>query len=92
VSDSGRLAAKLSVHQAIEAGDQTVFQFADADPLLLHVDHSLQHAMHVVSDFVGESVPIIDQQNRELLGVINEGDLFKAVIDVQSMVRHQERD
>jgi hypothetical protein len=24
--------------------------------------------------------------------VINEGDLFKAVIDVQSMVRHQERD
>jgi hypothetical protein len=48
--------------------------------------------MHVVSDFVGESVPIIDQQNRELLGVINEGDLFKAVIDVQSMVRHQERD
>lgn len=92
VSDSGRLAAKLSVHQAIEAGDQTVFQFADADPLLLHVDDSLQHSMHVVSDFVGESVPIIDQQNRELLGVINEGDLFKAVIDVQSMVRHQERD
>ncbi len=92
VSDSGRLAGKLSVHQAIEAGDQTVFQFADADPMLLNLDDSLQHAMHTVSDFVGESVPIIARDTRELLGVITEGDLFKAVIDVQSTVRHQERD
>jgi len=92
VSDSGRLAGKLSVHQAIEAGDQTVFQFADADPMLLNLDDSLQHAMHTVRDFVGESVPIIARDTRELLGVITEGDLFKAVIDVQSTVRHQERD
>jgi len=92
VSDSGRIAGKLSVHQAIEAGDQTVFQFADADPMMLNLDDSLQHAMHTVSDFVGESVPIIARETRELLGVITEGDLFKAVIDVQSNVRHQERD
>ena len=92
VSDSGRLAGKLSVHQAIQADNQTVFQFADADPVLLKFDDSLQHAMHTVSDFVGESVPIIDRETRELLGVITEGDLFKAVIDVQSTVRHQERD
>ena len=92
VSDSGRLAGKLSVHQAIQANKQTVFQFADADPVLLNLDDSLQHAMHTVSDFVGESVPIIDRETRELLGVITEGDLFKAVIDIQSTVRHQERD
>ena len=92
VSDSGRLAGKLSVHQAIQADNQTVFQFADADPVLLNLDDSLQYAMHTVSDFVGESVPIIDRETRELLGVITEGDLFKAVIDVQSTVRHQERD
>ena len=92
VSDSGRLAGKLSVHQAIQADNRTVFQFADADPVLLNLDDSLQHAMHTVSDFVGESVPIIDRETRELLGVITEGDLFKAVIDVQSTVRHQERD
>ena len=92
VSDSGRLAGKLSVHQAIQADNQTVFQFADSNPVLLNIDESLQHAMHTVSNFVGESVPIIDRETRELLGVITEGDLFKAVIDVQSTVRHQERD
>lgn len=92
VSTSGRLAGKLSVHQAIEANDQTVFQFSDTDPLVLNIDDSLQHAMHEVSDFIGESVPIISRETRELLGVITEGDLFKAVIEVQSTVRHQERD
>jgi len=92
VSDSGRLAGKLSVHQAIQADNQTVFQFADSNPVLLNIDESLQHAMHTVSNFVGESVPIIDRETRELLGVITEGDLFKAVIDVQSTVRHKERD
>lgn len=92
VADSGRLAAKLSVHQAIEAADDSVFRFADADPVLLAVNDSLGHAMQTVSDFVGESVPIIDPDTRQLLGVITEGDLFKAVIDVQSNVRHQERD
>jgi hypothetical protein len=61
-------------------------------PVLLAVDDSLGHAMQTVSDFVGESVPIIDADSRHLLGVITEGDLFKAVIDVQSNVRHQERD
>ena len=45
--------------------------------MLLNLDDSLQHAMHTVSDFVGESVPIIDRETRELLGIITEGDLFK---------------
>lgn len=92
ISASQRLTGKLSIHQAIEAGNHEVFEFADADPILLNVDDSLHEAMHIVSDFVGESVPIIERETRKFLGVITEGDLFKAVIEVQSTVRHQERD
>ena len=92
ISASQRLTGKLSIHQAIEAGNHKVFEFADADPILLNVDDSLHEAMHIVSDFVGESVPIIERETRKFLGVITEGDLFKAVIEVQSTVRHQERD
>ena len=92
ISASKRLTGKLSIHQAIEAGNHKVFEFADADPILLNVDDSLHEAMHIVSDFVGESVPIIERETRKFLGVITEGDLFKAVIEVQSTVRHQERD
>ena len=65
-------------------------QYCDKDPLILKVDDSLQHAMHVVSDFVGESIPIVGK-DREFLGAITEGDLFTAVIEVQSKVRNEER-
>ena len=92
ITEAGQLAAKLSVHQAIEAGSRPVLEYADADPLLIHADDSLQDAMHTVSDFVGESVPIIAREDRKFLGIITEGDLFKAVIGVQSKIRHQERD
>ncbi len=90
ISDSSNLVGKLSIHQAIAAGDQIVEKYCDRDPLILKADDSLQHAMHVVSDFVGESIPIIDE-NRTFLGAITEGDLFTAVIEVQSKVRTQER-
>ncbi|MEL0223660.1 MAG: chloride channel protein [Gammaproteobacteria bacterium] len=90
ISDLGKLVGKLSIHQAIEAGDQLAEQHCDEDPLILRSDDSLQHAMYVVSDFVGESIPIVGE-DREFLGAITEGDLFTAVIEVQSKVRNEER-
>ena len=92
VSSSGRLEGKLSVHQVLEANNQSVFQFADTDPTVLTEDSSLSDSMRIVSNFVGETIPIIKSDTRELIGVITEGDLFKAVIEVQSAVRHLERD
>lgn len=92
VSKSRELVGKVSVHCALEANEKPVFQFADRDPTLLNSKSSLSDSMRVVSDFVGESIPIVDRDTLQLLGVITEGDLFKAVIDVQSKIRHQERD
>ena len=92
VASGGRLAGKLSVHEAIEAGDEPAFRYADADPTTLYADDSLADAMHTVSDFVGESVPIIARDDRKFLGAVTEGDLFQAIIAVQSDIRHRERD
>ena len=47
--------------------------------------------MTVASDFVGESIPILDANGEKLIGVVTEGDLFHAVLDVQSTVRRIER-
>ena len=91
ISASGNLLGKLSVHQAVTAGDKLVKQFCDENPLILKKDDSLQHAMYLVSDFVGESIPIVDGDDRVFLGAITEGDLFTAVIEVQNKVRNQER-
>jgi CBS domain-containing protein len=52
----------------------------------------LADAMKALSTFVGESIPIVDATTQRLTGVITEGDLFQAVLAVQSAIRHEERD
>ena len=45
-----------------------------------------------VSQFVGESLPVIDKKSGMMRGSIAEGALFQAVIDVQAQARNLERD
>lgn len=92
VAEGGRLAGKITVHDAIEAGENSAFRHADSSPTTLFADDSLADAMHTVSDFVGESVPVITRESRQFIGAVTEGDLFQAIIAVQSDVRHRERD
>ena len=48
-------------------------------------------AMAEVSDFVGESLPVVNAETGELQGSLAEGALFQAVIDVQEQARNLER-
>ena len=44
-----------------------------------------------VSQFVGESLPVVNKETGALHGSIAEGALFQAVIDVQYQARNLER-
>jgi len=47
-------------------------------------DASLQQAMEVAVNFVGESIPIIDRENNQMLGIVTEADLFKDYLTLQN--------
>jgi CIC family chloride channel protein len=63
----------------------------DSRPLCLFEDEPLDSAMVKVSQFVGESLPVINRTTGIMQGSIAEGALFQAVIDVQSQARNLER-
>ena len=92
VDEGGILLGKLNIHQAISCGDDTVNTHMDKNPALLYADDSLKQAMIKVSDFVGESLPVVHKKSTQMAGSIAEGELFQAVIDVQSQARTIERD
>jgi len=92
VDEGGILLGKLSIYQAISCGDDAVKTHMDKNPTLLYSDDSLEKAMIKVSDFVGESLPIVHRKSTQMTGSIAEGELFQAVIDVQSQARTIERD
>ena len=76
---------------AQEAGDNAIAGKLDVEPIVLIESDSLQKAMGVAADFVGESIPIVDESKQRLVGVVTEGDLFHAVLDMQTNVRRIER-
>ena len=61
------------------------------DPISIKSDASLQQAMEIAVEFVGESIPVIDRDKNKMLGVVTEGDLFKDYLQLQNKIVDLER-
>ena len=60
-------------------------------PITIKSDASLQQAMEVAVQFVGESIPVIDRDNNRLVGVVTEADLFRDYLALQNKIVDLER-
>jgi CIC family chloride channel protein len=69
----------------IYVGDANYLDSLDRDPLNLTITQPLTEALEVASEFVGESIPILEGE--KLRGAINEGDLFKKILDIEDSLR-----
>ena len=59
--------------------------------LTLNENDTVSEAIKKASDFVGESIPVIDT-SRKLLGVITEADLFSQYLKTQENISKIEKD
>ena len=60
----------------------------DQSPTSLDTANSLTEALEIASDFVGESIPVMDGEI--FIGAITEGDLFKKVLEIEDSLRAQD--
>ena len=92
IDDSGLYRGKVSLHSLL-AGNatQAVASLADPDALSIKHDASLQQAIEVASNFVGESIPVINRDSGEMLGVVTEADLFQLYLGLQTRIADLER-
>ena len=61
------------------------------EPISIKHDASLQQAIEVASNFVGESIPIVNRDTKAFHGVVTEADLFKLYLTLQSRITDLER-
>ena len=83
ISEDNKLMSKVDALDLIDgqtSGDKDYFRLLETDSILACLDK--------LSDFVGESAPILNSEG-VLVGVINEADVFKAYKDA-SEKSHQE--
>jgi CIC family chloride channel protein len=83
---------KVSIHALIGMPGRTkVDKAIDLEPLSIKHDASLLQAIEVASNFVGESIPIVNRDTGLLVGVVTEADLFGLYLSLQNRVSDLER-
>ena len=59
-------------------------------PVQLNHDASVMQAMEIASNFIGETIPVVDQATNILIGVVSEADIFDVYLATQSRVHDLE--
>ena len=46
--------------------------------------------MEIASNFVGETIPVVNEENGHMIGVVSEANIFDAYLTTQSQVHNLE--
>ena len=84
IDDVGNLVGKLNLHDLIEYPD-TFIEHLDRTPVSFSNSNSLTEALEIASNFVGESIPVVEEGR--FIGAITEGDLFTKVLEIEESLR-----
>ena len=90
IADDGSFLGKISIFDVMAGHQKTAASLANPKCLQLLAGQSMNDAMKIAIDFVGEAIPVIDPNNRQLVGVVSEADLFRAYSSITQRVREIE--
>ena len=92
IDEKGLFSGKVGLHDLIAVPAKArIIDLADATPILIKHDASLQQAIEVASRFVGESIPVVNLDTGEMLGIVTEADLFQLYLSLQTRIADLER-
>ena len=89
VDDGGKLKGKTKVNSILS--NKTANLILDNNPLYIEMSSNISDAIIMISNFVGESVPVVDG-DLILKGVVTESDLFIEYLKVQDTISEIEKD
>ena len=89
VDEKGKLKGKTKVNSILTNNTENLIQ--DNNPLYIEKSSNISDAIIKISNFVGESVPVVDG-DRTLKGVVTESDLFIEYLKVQDKISEIEKD
>jgi CIC family chloride channel protein len=90
--DNDIFIGKVALHELLGVdGSAPAGQHLMKEPISIKHDASLQQAIEVASNFVGESIPIVNRDTETFHGVVTEADLFKLYLTLQSKITDLER-
>ena len=92
LSKENKLIGKVRLVDIVDKKNQKITNFLQKKPIILNADISLLETIKTLSNFVGESIPIIDKKNKKILGIISENDVLAAYLKISNEINHIEKD
>ncbi len=80
----------LLIEERMDISNEKVSSHARQQNLHFNSDMSVRSAMEAMQDFIGESIPVVDQETKELKGVVYESTLVSAYLNLTTDLREEE--
>ena len=91
IDANNKFIGKFALTELLAAPRQaSLEQCLMTDPVMLDHAASVLQAMEVASNFVGETIPIINEETGLMIGVVSEANIFDAYLTTQSQVHDLE--
>ena len=82
---------KLRLIDIIGLENNVCYSNREKNPLIIDKNLNVNEVIKTLSNFVGESVPIIDKENNILVGIISENDVLNSYSEISSEIRSIEK-
>ena len=91
VSEDNKFIGKISLINLIDKKGSNLINHSETKPLIIDPNSNLIIVIKKLSKFVGESIPIVDKKNHEMIGIISENDVLQAYLDISEEINMIEK-
>ena len=91
VSEDNKYIGKISLLNLINKKNSNLIDLTEKKPLILDPNSNLIFVIKKLSKFVGESIPIVNKKNNEMIGIISENDVLQAYLDISEEINQIEK-
>ncbi len=91
ISDDNRYIAKISLINLINKKSKNLLNYIEKKPLKIDPKSNLIYVIKKLSNFVGESIPIVDKKTHQMIGIISENDVLKAYLEISEEINQIEK-
>lgn len=91
VSEENKYIGKISLLTLINKKNSSIINLVEKKPLIIDPNENLIFVIKKLSKFVGESIPIVNKKNNEMIGIISENDVLQAYLDISEEINQIEK-
>ncbi|MEE2774035.1 MAG: chloride channel protein [Pseudomonadota bacterium] len=91
VNEKNQFFGKVLISDLFKAEQSSpAVEHKEKQPLTLGSDFSVLQSIEACRNFVGESIPVIEEKSEIIIGIISEADLFSAYLDLDKQIKDLE--